>query len=88
MADIHDLISEIQKDMDLLEMIKSFIQNNITPEVVVKAIKSSGYDITEDEWISVFKVKSRDIDENALELIVGGIILIPPDDKNFSLENK
>ena len=79
MSDIHKLITEIQKDTDLLDMIKSLEQNNVAPEVVLKSIKSSGYDITEEDWLSVFKTRNGDIDEKNLELVVGGLVIFPPE---------
>ena len=82
MSDISKLIAEIQKDTDLLEMIKSFEQNNVASEVALKAIKSSGFDITEDEWLSAFKTGNGDIDEKKLELVVGGLVIFPPENQN------
>ena len=80
MSDINKLISDIQKDPVILDTVKYFVHNSIAPEVAVVAVKGSGYDITEDEWVSVFKQRvNGEIDESALELVVGGLVLYPPE---------
>ena len=82
MSDINKLITDIQKDAALLDTVKYFTQNCVEPEVAVVALKGSGYDITEDEWVSVFKSRNEEIDESSLELVVGGIVLYPPEEPN------
>ena len=79
MSDINKLILDIQRDTALLETVKYFAQNSITPEAAVVAVKGSGYEITEDEWISVFRNRNGELDESTLELVVGGLVLYPPE---------
>ena len=80
MSDIHRLITDVQKDITLLNTVKYFVENCVASEVAVVAVKGSGYDITEEEWASVFKQKvNEELDESTLELVVGGLVLYPPE---------
>lgn len=74
-----EILEEIKKKVREDEAFSASLKEAKTPEDVLKALLSSGFEVTFDEVKAMAKTEDGELSDDHLDAVSAGFILNPPD---------